>query len=140
MNWIVGDRTGGDPLVRVGTTAAAAADGSAFVGTWGRVEGANKEGLTERWEIKRIKGEWSVKRTYANKAGKVVGFSLYENPVFADGTLRYIERLKQKPNSSYAEVCTRTLKFEPDGSSRIEATWTVDGRGGKETLVRTTSK
>src|SRR6516162_3589287 len=100
----------------------------------------DKNAFTERWEIRRTKDAWLVKRSFVNKMGKIVGYSVSENCTFADGALRSTARLKQSPTPGYAEVCDRTLQFEPGGTSRIEAIWTAGGGSGKEVLARASTK
>ena len=63
-----------------------------------------------------------------------------ELPVARQKQQKLAERVKQKPATSYADVCERTLQFEPGGTGRIEAIWTVGGGSGKEVLGRASSK
>jgi hypothetical protein len=145
MSWTLAGGAGGQTLVRAGSAGAAtpavsrpAASEDKFIGSWRRVD--SNDGLTERWEIRKTKGEWLVKRTFVNKMGKIVGNSVSESCVFADSALQYTERVKQKPAPGYADVCDRTLQFEAGGTGRIEAIWNVGGRSGKEVLGRGTNK
>ncbi len=140
LNWALGDSRASEKLVRPGALAALDEEANAFTGNWLRVEEGTKLPYTERWEIKKIKGDWMAKRTFSNKTGKVVGYSVSENCTYSDGALRYTERLKQKPAPHYADTYARVLKFESGGNTRIEASWTGGGSSGIETLARSSAK
>jgi len=118
------------------STAAWGVEADALIGTWTFARGLSLEGLRERWEIRKTKADWSVKRSFTDKAGKSVGAAYSENCVFSGGMLEFTQRFTKKPVAAYADATAVKIRLETGGSDRLKMNWSAGDASGAETLVR----
>lgn len=110
--------------------------GHELVGVWQLREGRGAHGYRERFEIEKQYGHWSVRRTFIDDRGRIVGEGRGSDFTVTDQTLQYLDLWQKKPVETWDDNCTFTVK-RSDEFDGLHVHWQAPrGISGVISLVR----
>lgn len=110
--------------------------GHELVGTWQLREGRGSHGYRERFEIEKKYGRWSLRRTFVDDRGRIVGEGRGTDFSIESQTLRYLDNWQRKPVETWDDNCTFTIRPSEDFDG-LHVHWQApNGVSGVISLVR----